>query len=88
MKQHSFLDKLRIGLTTIKNVVISPIDATEKVSDEIYSNRLETCKNCPNLQAGKCALCGCPVFDKAQYIRDFTKDDLPIMACPQGRWAQ
>lgn len=86
MKKYSFLEKIGIGLTTIKNVVISPVDATEKVTDEIYKERLDTCNNCPNFKAGKCAICGCPVFDKAQYVRDFTKDDLPIMNCPDGRW--
>lgn len=86
MKKYTIFEKLAMGANTLKNIVVSPVDAVEKVNAEEYQKRLNICKNCEHLKEGKCSLCGCPVFDKAQYIRNFTKADLPIMACDAGKW--
>ncbi len=82
----NFFDKIKIGLTTIKNIVTAPATATKKVSDIVYHSRINTCQDCKNFEAGKCLVCGCNVFDKAQYVNNFTQNDLPPMSCPVGKW--
>lgn len=44
---------------------IKTIDASEKVSDEIYNYRLSMCKKCDSLISGMCLKCGCYVEVRA-----------------------
>lgn len=47
------------------------------VPEPIYQERLSTCQRCRYLAGGACALCGCPVADKALWATE---------ACPEKRW--
>lgn len=42
--------------TYIKN-----LSEDDRVSQEVYENRLEFCSHCPRLMGGMCSLCGCYV---------------------------
>jgi hypothetical protein len=40
---------------------IKNLDEGVKTSEEVYQERLKTCKQCDNLLAGMCRICGCYV---------------------------
>ena len=48
-----------------------------KVSDEIYRERLETCKECDYLNEGTCGACGCYVELRAA---------VKTGRCPYKKW--
>lgn len=47
---------------------ISKLSYEEKADDELYSKRLDECKNCDNLISGVCMKCGCYVEFRAAFI--------------------
>lgn len=49
------------------------------VSDEIYNDRLETCKSCPKYdkEQSRCYECGCFLLAKAKFI---------LEDCPLNKW--
>ena len=49
----------------------------DKVSDTVYSRRLDVCRRCDSLLAGTCRKCGCYVEIRAMQ----NKSD-----CPAGAW--
>jgi len=48
----------------------------EKVSDQEYTRRIQTCQRCPYSKEGRCTQCGCHVFELARY-----KENLPKWGC-------
>lgn len=46
---------------------IETLEASCKVSDDVYNSRLSICKECENLIAGMCIKCGCYVELRAVY---------------------
>lgn len=44
---------------------INHLDEDVKVSNETYQERLKICKQCENLLAGMCRICGCYVEIRA-----------------------
>lgn len=47
---------------------ISTLSKNDLVSDELYQNRIEKCKNCDFLISGMCRKCGCYVEVRARLI--------------------
>ncbi len=58
---------------------ISNIEADHKVSEELYEERLEFCRECEMLFQGMCRVCGCYVELRAAMKKN---------ACPRHRWEQ
>ncbi|WP_173472406.1 DUF6171 family protein [Eubacterium ruminantium] len=56
---------------------IDILDASTKVAEEEYKNRLEVCRGCDKLLQGTCLACGCFVE-----IRAVVKDN----RCPKKKW--
>lgn len=48
---------------------IEKLPESEKADKELYSLRLEKCKNCDNLISGMCLKCGCYVEFRAAFKR-------------------
>lgn len=55
----------------------SAIKKEDKVSEEIYENRLSICKDCEKLYDGTCSACGCYVELRAL---------AEISRCPHKKW--
>lgn len=53
------------------------ISKAERVSDEIYEERLETCKECEKLETATCEACGCYVEFRAAVEHS---------DCPYKKW--
>ena len=50
----------------------------DKVMQELYTKRMNTCTNCPLLlPTGNCSNCGCFVREKAKYVDE---------SCPVNKW--
>lgn len=49
----------------------------ERVSEELYAERLEVCKSCDMLRDGTCGACGCFAELRAAKRR---------MGCPEEKW--
>lgn len=49
----------------------------ENVSKDVYSERLETCVECPHRDNRKCGKCGCILAIKAKWSTE---------KCPDNRW--
>lgn len=47
------------------NAYLENLDESEKVSDEIYRERLNNCGECDSLISGMCLKCGCYVEIRA-----------------------
>lgn len=47
------------GLYKEVSELISLIPDDRRASDELYRERLDTCRTCDNLQNGMCGECGC-----------------------------
>ncbi|MGN1198547.1 MAG: DUF6171 family protein [Acetatifactor sp.] len=73
------LRELADGGETFQNIreYIENMDATLKVSDEIYEERLRVCKACDMLLAGMCRSCGCYVEMRAVATKN---------KCPKKKW--
>ena len=56
---------------------IESLPPEEKAPPAEYARRLALCRQCPRLQNGMCALCGCFVEVRAAKGR---------LGCPQGLW--
>lgn len=58
---------------------IQRLPADDKVSEELYEERLDICKDCDNLQHGMCRICGCYVELRAA---------MKVRSCPglPSRW--
>lgn len=58
---------------------IQRLPADDKVSEELYEERLDICKDCDNLQNGMCRICGCYVELRAA---------MKVRSCPglPSRW--
>ncbi|HIU76349.1 MAG TPA: hypothetical protein IAC62_10730 [Candidatus Pelethocola excrementipullorum] len=58
---------------------IQRLPADDKVSEELYEERLNICKDCDNLQNGMCRICGCYVELRAA---------MKVRSCPglPSRW--
>ncbi len=65
-------------LLTVQEYV-RQLDPRQKVPDDVYAARLDTCTACPRLVSGMCAKCGCYVQLRAAKAR---------LACPDvpARW--
>lgn len=50
------------------------LPSDDKVPDEVYEERLNTCKGCSQLLSGMCRLCGCYVELRAA---------MKVRGCPQ-----
>ncbi len=57
--------------------VIDLMDRDVKTPDELYHQRLETCKQCDYLEAGTCQACGCYVELRAASRKS---------RCPYKKW--
>lgn len=53
---------------------IKRLKASEKVSDEVYFSRLDSCKKCDNLIGGVCMKCGCYVELRAAFKKQKCPD--------------
>ena len=53
------------------------IKLEDRVSDEVYEQRLTVCKECERLNAGTCSACGCYVE-----LRALGK----VSSCPNKKW--
>ena len=56
---------------------LDQIDAQERTPEELYENRLSTCKECNMLLAGMCRHCGCYVELRAAVEKQ---------SCPVRKW--
>lgn len=56
---------------------IEGLDEEIKATKEMYSKRLETCKNCDMLLSGMCRSCGCYVEMRAALDKNM---------CPRKKW--
>ncbi len=54
--------------------IIKPEDRSD---DALYDSRLSVCRECPKLNAGTCAACGCFVEIRAALKRS---------VCPDKKW--
>lgn len=55
-------------------VRIDKLSENEKTDEEIYSKRLNECKNCENLISGVCMKCGCYVEFRAAFKKQKCPD--------------
>lgn len=55
----------------------------EKVSKEVYEDRLKICSDCGHRKGNRCAVCGCRLQGNAIVVG---KAMLPSETCPIGRW--
>ncbi len=68
--------------------------SVEQVSDQVKTDRLDTCKNCPRYQAdtNTCGECGCFLGIKAALKFDpfvsAEKGEPQITKCPKGLWKE
>lgn len=53
---------------------IDKLSEKEKADDELYSRRLDECKNCDNLISGVCIKCGCYVEFRAAFRKQKCPD--------------
>lgn len=53
---------------------IAKLSESERVSDEIYSERLKYCQACENLISGVCMKCGCYVEFRAAFKKQKCPD--------------
>ena len=64
--------------TFIHSLYIHIKTGMKKVGGKEYMKRLDTCLNCDHLATlNECAICGCPVFDKAK---------METEKCPLNKW--
>ena len=56
---------------------ILALKASDRASDELYEERLSTCKQCDKLLSGTCQACGCYVEIRAA---------MNIARCPKKKW--
>ncbi len=63
-------------LESVKEL-IRGLPEEERVSEEIYAERLGVCKSCDNLRNGTCGACGCFAELRAAKRR---------MGCPEEKW--
>lgn len=55
-------------------VRIDKLSPDEKADEELYSKRLNECKNCENLISGVCQKCGCYVEFRAAFKKQKCPD--------------
>lgn len=69
--------KLRQASNFAKAIASHVADGSQKVSLELYEQRLIQCDECPQRVNDRCAECGCFIETKASW-----KEQI----CPQGKW--
>lgn len=53
---------------------IEKLSDSEKADNDLYSQRLENCRNCDNLISGVCIKCGCYVEFRAAFKKQKCPD--------------